>query len=102
MKSRTLIFISIAIVSLSFKSNEAGKWSSNKGRFNVEADLLLAQFDCKTDVDDLHSAAGLSTLLSNSDFSKIKYHAVAGTYGTQEGLYVPPNELFQLAFGNSW
>jgi len=102
MKSRTLIFISIAMVSLSFKSNEAGKWSSNKGRFNVEADLLLAQFDCKTDVDDLHSAAGLSTLLSNSDFSKIKYHAVAGTYGIQEGLYVPPNELFQLAFGNSW
>ena len=67
-----------------------------------QVDLLLAQFDCKTDVDDLHSVAALSTLLSNSDFSRIKYHAVAGTYGTQEGLYVPPNELFQLAFGNSW
>jgi hypothetical protein len=102
MKSRTLIFISIAMVFLSFNSIESGKWSSNKGRFNVEADLLLAQFDCKTDVDDLHSVAALSTLLSSPNFSKIKYHAVAGTYGIQEGLYVPPNELFQLAFGNSW
>jgi hypothetical protein len=44
----------------------------------------------------------LSTLLSSPNFSKIKYHAVAGAYGIQEGLYVPPNELFQLAFGNSW
>ncbi len=102
MKSKALIFISIAIVFLSFKCNEEDKWPSTKGRFNVQVDLLLAQFDCKTDVDDLHSVAALSTLLSNSDFSRIKYHAVAGTYGTQEGLYVPPNELFQLAFGNSW
>jgi hypothetical protein len=102
MKSKALIFISLAIVFLSFKCNEEDKWPSTKGRFNVQVDLLLAQFDCKTDVDDLHSVAALSMLLSNSHFSKIKYHAVAGTYGTQEGLYVPPNELFQLAFGNSW
>ena len=94
--------MSIAIVFLSFNGNESGRSPSTKGRFNVQVDLLLAQFDCKTDVDDLHSVAALSTLLSNSNFSKIKYHAVAGTYGTQEGLYVPPNELFQLAFGNSW
>lgn len=102
MKSKALIFISIAIVFLSFKCDEEDEWPSTKGRFNVQVDLLLAQFDCKTDVDDLHSVAALSTLLSNSNFSKIKYHAVAGTYGTQEGFYVPPNELFQLAFGNSW
>ena len=102
MRSKALIFISIALVFLSFKCNEEDNWPSTKGRFNIQVDLLLAQFDCKTDVDDLHSVAALSTLLSNSDFSKIKYHAVAGTYGTQDGLYVPPNELFQLAFGNSW
>ena len=35
-------------------------------------------------------------------FSTIKYHAVAGTYGIQEGLYVPPNDLFELAFGDNW
>src|SRR5262245_26177738 len=102
MTSRTLIIISIAIISLSFKSNKVYQGSSNKGKFNLEKDLLLAQFDCKTDVDDLHSAAALRMLMSNPKFSKVKYHAVAGTYGIQEGLYVPPNDLFQLAFGNNW
>ncbi|MBN2425265.1 MAG: hypothetical protein JXB44_09595 [Calditrichaceae bacterium] len=72
------------------------------GRFNIEKDLLLVQFDCKTDVDDLHTVAALVTLLSDSIFSKIKYHAVAGAYGIQEGLYVQPNPLFQLAFGDNW
>jgi hypothetical protein len=68
----------------------------------MEKDLLLAQFDCKTDVDDLQSVAALATLLASPDFSKIRYHAVAGTYGTQEGLYVPPNALFRLAFEDNW
>ncbi len=70
--------------------------------FDSKKDLLLAQFDCKTDVDDLHTVAGFFTLLRNSRFSSIKYHAVAGTYGIQEGLYVPANELFQAAFGKNW
>ena len=102
MKSKTFTFLSIAIFFLSFKSNEGNESSANQGRFNIEKDLLLAQFDCKTDVDDVHAAAALITLLSNSNFSKVKYHAVAGTYGIQEGLYVPPNDLFQLAFGDNW
>ena len=102
MTPRTFIFIGIALISLSFKNNEVNQGSLAKGRFNIEKDLLLANFDCKTDVDDIHSAAALIMLLSNSNFSKVKYHAVAGTYGTQEGLYVPPNDLFQLAFGKNW
>jgi len=102
MTPRAFIFIGIALISLSFKNNEVNQGSLAKGRFNIEKDLLLANFDCKTDVDDIHSAAALITLLSNSNFSKVKYHAVAGTYGTQEGLYVPPNDLFQLAFGKNW
>ena len=73
-----------------------------ESKFDIDKDLLLLQYDCKTDVDDLHSVAAFKTLISNSDFSKINYHAVAGTYGTQEGLYVPPNDLFQLAFGENW
>lgn len=72
------------------------------GRFNQSKDLLLAQFDCKTDVDDLHSVAAFATLMAHPDYSGIQYHAVAGTYGIQSGLYVPPNELFQLAFGDNW
>ena len=74
----------------------------DKPRFNVGKDLLLMHFDCKTDVDDLHAAAGLLTLMSQPMFSEVEYHAVAGTYGIQEGLYVPPNSLFQLTFGNNW
>ena len=102
MKLKTLLFFVTAIIFLSFKSNVVDTRSLEAGRFNKEKDLLLAQFDCKTDVDDLHSVAAFITLLSDSGFSDIKYHAVAGTYGIQEGLYVPPNELFQLAFGDNW
>lgn len=72
------------------------------GRFDIQKDLLLAQFDCKTDVDDLHSVAGLGTLLRDVRFADINYHGVAGSYGTQEGLYVPANELFINTFGKRW
>jgi hypothetical protein len=102
MKSKTLIFIAITTIFMSFKGNAIDKKSLKAGSFNIEKDLLLVQFDCKTDVDDLHTVAALVTLLSDSIFSKIHYHAVAGTYGIQEGLYVPPNTLFQLAFGDNW
>lgn len=101
MKSKTLIFTALVMLMMSFTS-KTDKTDSRAGDFNIEKDLLLVQFDSKTDVDDLHSIAGLETLLSNSAFSEIKYHAVAGAYGIQEGLYVPPNDLFQLAFGNNW
>nr|WP_320154066.1 hypothetical protein [uncultured Draconibacterium sp.] len=71
-------------------------------RFNRNTDLLIMQFDCKTDVDDIHSAAALKMLMTNPRFSTINYYAVAGSYGVQEGLYVPPNELFKMAFGENW
>lgn len=74
----------------------------NGGNFNLEKDLLLVQFDCKTDVDDLHTLAAFATLMRDPAFSKINYHTVAGTYGIQDGLYVPPNPLFQLAFNDNW
>ena len=103
MKSTTLLILFLTTIFLSFRISESTSLKSTKDKgFDMENDLLLAQYDCKTDVDDLHSVAAFCTLLSNPDFSKIKYHAVAGTYGIQEGLYVPPNDLFQLAFGNNW
>ncbi len=71
-------------------------------RFNLEQDLLLAHYDFKTDVDDLHSAAALATLLAHPAYSGLNFHAVAGTYGRQSGLYVPPNDLMELAFGEHW
>lgn len=102
MKLKTLFFIGLAPFFLSFKSNIPDNYLPKSGNFAIEKDLLLAHFDCKTDVDDLQSAAAFVTLLSDIEFSKINYHAVAGTYGIQEGLYVPPNDLFQRAFGDNW
>ena len=70
--------------------------------FDPEQDLLLLHYDFKTDVDDLHAAAAFATLKENPNFSNIAYHVVAGTYGIQEGHYVPPNTLCELAFKNHW
>ena len=72
------------------------------GRFDRDKDLYLAHFDVKTDVDDVHSVAGVATMLADPRFSKVRYHAVAGTYGIQEGLYVPAEKVFELAFGDHW
>ena len=41
-------------------------------------------------------------MLADPRFFKVKYHAVAGAYGIQEGLYVPAEEVFDLAFGEHW
>ena len=96
MVSRTLIIV--AIILLSCRSNDIDNSKLQVGSFNIEKDLLLVQYDCKTDVDDLHTVAAFFTLMSNVTYSNINYHAVAGTYGIQNGLYVPPNPLFELAF----
>ncbi len=79
-----------------------GQSPSFQPNFDISRDLLIANYDCKTDVDDLHSVAAFATLLRMPKYKKLKYHAVAGTYGIQEGLYVPPNDLFQLAFDKNW
>ncbi len=102
MKTKTLILLAILTIAMAFKNNALNNHFLEAGRFNIEKDLLLVQFDCKTDVDDIQTAAALVTLLSNPNFSRINYHAVAGTYGIQEGLYVLPNPLFHLAFGDNW
>ena len=102
MMLKKLTAIATAILLISCNSTKKDTKDLKTERFSIERDLLLVQYDCKTDVDDLHSVAAFATLRSHSDFLKIKYHAVAGTYGTQDGLYVPPNELFKLAFGEAW
>ena len=73
-----------------------------QGNFNVETDLYLAHFDSKTDVDDIQSIAAVATMLRDPRLAGVRYHAVAGAYGTQGGLYIPANELFEAAFGNNW
>ncbi|MER3376713.1 MAG: hypothetical protein RIM83_18880 [Allomuricauda sp.] len=95
-------FIGIIALFLSFTNKFVDNGNSERESFDIKKDLLLAQFDCKTDVDDLHTIAAFATLLTDSSFNGLNYHAVAGTYGIQDGLYVPPNSLFQLAFGDNW
>ncbi len=75
---------------------------AQKPDFNMSKDLVLIQLDSKTDIDDLHTAAGLATLLHHQEYKDLNYFAIAGTYGIQEGLYVPPNVLMKLAFANNW
>ncbi len=70
--------------------------------FNLKNDFLLLHYDCKTDVDDLHSVAAIASLIRIPKFANLNYHAVAGTYGIQEGEYVPANSLFNLAFNDRW
>ncbi|MDX2415960.1 MAG: hypothetical protein QNK19_00665, partial [Xanthomonadales bacterium] len=72
------------------------------GRFDKSRDLFLPQFDSKTDVDDIHSVAAVGTMLSDPRFSEVRFHAVAGAYGTQSGEYVPATKLFNMALGNKW
>ncbi|PZX51046.1 hypothetical protein [Algoriphagus chordae] len=102
MKSKPLIFAAITALFVCFESFTIKAELVLAAEFNIKKDLLLVNFDCKTDVDDIHTAAALITLMSHSKFEKVNYHAVAGTYGIQEGLYVPPNDLFQLAFEDNW
>ncbi|MBN1409121.1 MAG: hypothetical protein JW956_15075 [Calditrichaceae bacterium] len=97
-KKIILIILLIIVVSCNPKPDE----NIMIGKFNIKSDLFLAQFDCKTDVDDIHSVAGVSTMLADSRFSGVHFHAVAGTYGIQEGLYVPADTLFKTVFGNKW
>lgn len=95
--------LAILITILSSTNGSAAQSNNLKEKsFKMAKDLLLVNFDCKTDVDDLHTVAAFATLLSNHKFSTLKYHAVAGTYGIQEGLYIPPNDLLKRAFGNHW
>ncbi len=72
------------------------------GRFDPRKDLFLPQFDSKTDVDDIHSIAGVTTVLRDPRLAGVRYHAVAGAYGKQEGLFVPSPKLFEQAFGDNW
>ena len=85
MNTKTLLLVAIATMVMSFKTHAAEKVTEQKD-FNKAKDLLLVQLDCKTDVDDIHTAAALFTLMADPRFSTVKYHVVAGTYGIQEGF----------------
>ncbi len=96
------VFFYLLIILFICSCHSAVTKNTHNRRFDLINDLLLLQNDCKTDVDDLHSIAAFATLLADDKYKDIHHHAVAGTYGIQDGLYVPANELFALAFENNW
>ncbi|WP_376696160.1 hypothetical protein [Wenzhouxiangella sp. EGI_FJ10305] len=99
MKLALTVLISAFLLSYSVQVNaDPGQLDP----FHPDSDLYLAHFDLKTDVDDVHSVAAVATMLADSRFSGVRYHAVAGTYGLQEGEYVPAEGVFDLAFGEHW
>jgi hypothetical protein len=81
---------------VSFNSNSAEK------KFDMNKDLLLLNFDLKTDVDDVHTIAALDLILKSNQYKNLNYYAISGTYGMQGGGYVPANELFNLVFKHNW
>lgn len=101
MKTKHLLMAILAGTVLSFSAMAQSK-PDNERSFDVKQDLLLLHCDCKTDVDDVHTMAAMATLLAHTDFKKVKAHVVTGTYGTQGGLYVPPNNVLELAFKGNW
>lgn len=97
-----LILVFLISAGLFLYIDQANAEPDRLGRFNRDSDLYLAHFDLKTDVDDVHSVAGVATMLADPRFASVRYHAVAGTYGMQEGAYVPAEGLFDLAFEDLW
>lgn len=102
MARTTWLFKQMAVVILLTLSSPVFPETDALGHFVPGRDLYLPQFDSKTDVDDLHSVAAVATLIRDPRFSAVNYHAVAGAYGIQEGLYVPSPELFEKSFGDNW
>ena len=100
--TKKLLLILLCGTCLSACDNKNDAEPDLLGSFDHNRDLYLAHFDSRTDVDDIQSVAGVATMLADPRLSDVTYHAVAGAYGIQEGLYVPAEELFDLAFEEHW
>ncbi|MEL6981648.1 MAG: hypothetical protein AAFO29_04410 [Actinomycetota bacterium] len=72
------------------------------GRFDLDKDILLCNYDSKPDEDDLHAVAGLGTMLRDPRIAGINFHCTAGAYGRQGGTFLDEPALFDLAFGDNW
>lgn len=67
--------------------------------FDVNKDILVAQFDNRTDADDLHSIAALGSMLQHRDFYGVNVYAVLGATGTQVGGIIDSISLMELVWG---
>ncbi|GLS90355.1 hypothetical protein GCM10007916_14220 [Psychromonas marina] len=92
-------FLLSLLFSCSLNTSEDNK---TRPDFNPSSDLLLLQFDSKTDADDITSIAATGSILKKLGEEETNYLAVAGAYGKQGGLYIPSPELFNLVFQDNW
>ena len=70
--------------------------------FNIDKDLLLANFDLKPDEDDIMAAGALASMLKHSDLEGVDYYAVAGAYGIQDRftyINTATPDFFNTLFG---
>ena len=102
-----MVHVDVTFVEIDFRTDRSSKRIS-VGQFASQVlaasnnDLVAFAQRGQLDVDDIQSVAGVATMLADPRFSRVRYHAVAGTYGIQEGLYIPAEEVFDLAFGEHW
>jgi hypothetical protein len=81
--------------------------TATRPTFDMKNDTLLAQFDIKGDLDDIHAIAALGSMLASDEYKDLaqRTYAVQGTVERTSGTqyYVP--ELMNQAFGaenNKW
>jgi len=71
------------------------------GSFNPSRDLFLPFFDNRPDADDIHSQAGVATMLADSRFAGIDVYSVLGAYGRQGGAFLNSSTVMDLCLGAS-
>ena len=94
MKHFTIITLTLLLTISSF--------AQDRPYFNVDKDLLLAQFDSKPDPDDIHAQAALGSMMQHPDLKGVKTYAVSGAIGEQGGLFLDSRKLFNAIFGKNW
>jgi len=85
-----------------FGSSQTPKASNGfPGVFDPSQDIFFAFFDNRPDADDIHSQAGVATLLADQRFKDVEFYSVLGTYGKQGGAFLNSSSVMDLCFGAS-
>lgn len=75
-------FLALALLAL-----PGGLHGESRRPFDLERDILIAQFDGRPDADDVHAQAALGCLLQHPDFKKLRVYAVMNAFGNQKGKH---------------
>src|SRR6056297_1126362 len=51
--------------------------------FDISKDLLIAGYDNRVDLDDIHAHAAFGSIIRHPDYKDLNYFAVYGAYGIQ-------------------